>query len=66
MNNRRLLTATEIKKEISKRGKFITPPQIGAIAKQLGMVVKTNLGYNLYDRKLINYIFTEKYKKKRR
>jgi hypothetical protein len=65
-NQRKLLTASEIQKELSKRGKFITPSQIGAIAKRLGMVVKTNLGYNLYNRKIIDYIIKEKYKKKRR
>jgi hypothetical protein len=62
---RKLLTASEIQREISKKGKFITLSQIGAIAKQLNMVTKTNLGYNLYNRKLINYIIKEKYKKKK-
>jgi hypothetical protein len=64
-NQRKLLTASEIQKELSKRGKFMTPSQIGSIARQLGMITKTNLGYNLYDRKLINYITKEKYKKKK-
>jgi len=44
----------------------MTPSQIGSIAKQLNMVIKTNLGYNLFDEKLIDYIIKEKYKKKRR
>jgi hypothetical protein len=65
-NQKKLLTALEIQKELSKKGKFITLSQIGSIAKQLNMVVKTNLGYNLYDEKLIDYIIKEKYKKKRR
>jgi hypothetical protein len=65
-NKRKLLTATEIQKEVSKRGKFITPSQIGAIAKHLNMAVETNLGFKLYDKRVIDYIIKEKYKKKRR
>lgn len=65
-NQKKLLTALEIQKELSKKGKFMTPSQIGSMAKQLNMVIKTNLGYNLYNRKLIDYIIKEKYKKKRR
>jgi hypothetical protein len=65
-NQKKLLTALEIQKELSKKGKFLTPSQIGSIAKQLNMVIKTNLGYNLFDKKLIDYIIKEKYKKKRR
>jgi phage antirepressor YoqD-like protein len=65
-NQKDLLTASEIQKELSKKGKFMTPSQIGAIAKHLNMTIKTNLGYNLYNRKLIDYIIKEKYVKKRR
>jgi len=64
-NQKKLLTASEIQKEISKKGKFLTPSQIGSIAKQSNMVIKTNLGYNLYSEKLIDYIIKEKYKEKR-
>jgi len=60
-NPKKLLTALEIQKELSKKGKFITLSQIGSIAKQLNMVTKTNLGYNIYDEKLINYIIKEEY-----
>lgn len=56
MGRERKLTATEIKRELKKKGYFVRTSEVGMYGRMLGLVYDSGLGFKVFDKRLVDEI----------